>query len=399
MHRNLYFILTSVLCCTVICFAAGSVYPQDVDEMAVDVYAADVPRVAINDKSVSLQNSLFPDYYRTRSARLDMRWARQNDSALTAFWNESGAVILSLLAEYSGLEWIEQEFDIYFVRYYRTIGEGVPTIMPIGGVKRGQLTEAVPSGALQQLNLIYQLSHRMLAQPSQPRGASWMPVASHPLMQPSPYRRDNLAWLLTLVVAQHVIGLDSTFDAYQSQFWSRRHAGREVFEKYMLKDWILTPEQPLSDWVIREPYGSDLVSGTRPPRRSRLPEHGSTGQDVEGLPVKGQLGIAVTTDDRGRLVVNKIDIMRLAYACGLQEGDIIRQVDGARARNHKSLVERILRGLDSGGATLSVLRGGQPVTVVIQPVETAPEGEDYLWDYEDDSLYLPPGMIEPTDSL
>jgi len=44
-----------------------------------------------------------------------------------------------------------------------------------------------------------------------------------------------------MVTAQEVIGLDSTYSTYKSHFWQKRFPGREVFEKYLLSDWILTP--------------------------------------------------------------------------------------------------------------------------------------------------------------
>ena len=44
-----------------------------------------------------------------------------------------------------------------------------------------------------QLDLIYQLAHRMLMQAEYTDNATARTVALHPLMQPGPYRRDNLA--------------------------------------------------------------------------------------------------------------------------------------------------------------------------------------------------------------
>lgn len=353
-----------------------------------DAYSdGSIPRVTMRDNAVSLQASLYQDHYRTHSAIDDLRWVQRNDSAMIAFWNERGADILRRLSQNAGIAWVEREFDIYLVRFYQTAGEGDPLILPLGGTRVGGLTEAPAHGARLQFGLIYQLARRMLAQVDRPGGAH-LSIASHPLMQPGPYRRDNLAMLLALVTAEQVIGLDSTFDAYQSAYWKHRHPGREIFEEYLLKEWILTSDQPLSTWVAREPYGSRLVIATRPPRLPR-PGDGVARQRVEGLPIKGRLGFSVSVDDRNRLVVDKLDPNRLAFLSGLQEGDIIRQVDGARVSSQKQLVQRILEGLNGIGATLSILRDSQPMTVVIRPVAVS-DLDEYYYEEPGDVMYDPP---------
>ena len=123
-----------------------------------------IPKVNINDRSATLQGSLFPDYYKDHSVRSDIRWVQRNDSALTEFWRSNGSLILETLSTLSGISWHEEAFDIYFLRYYTDVGEGDPVIIPLGGIKQGPLTEAAPDGGRMQLNLIYQLSKRMLAQ-------------------------------------------------------------------------------------------------------------------------------------------------------------------------------------------------------------------------------------------
>lgn len=78
--------------------------------------------------------------------------------------------------------------------------------------------------------------------------------------------------------------------------------------------------------------------------------------------------------------MTEIDSTRLAFACGLREGDIIRTVRGKRPSNHKEAMEFILEGLDRGGATMLVLRNGEDKTVLIQPRDL---GED---DAEEEAL-------------
>jgi hypothetical protein len=325
-----------------------------------------VPEVRFNNRAVMFQAELYPEFYATRSAAHDLRWVRENDSALATFWESKGDSTLWLLTQYSGLDWVEDRFDLYILRYYPSSGGSDPLVIPIGGVRRGGTTIAAPPGAVQKFNLIYQLAHRMIAQSERADDPLYRSMAGHPLMQPGPFRRDNLAMLLATVTAQKIIGLDSTFEAYQSDFCRKMHEGREVFEKFLLTQWALTPERPLLQWVLDESPLSAFVEATRAPARA-ADSLAPAQEYVEGLPIKGQLGVSVKTGDNNRLILDQVDTLRLAYACGLRVGDVIRSVDGKRPRTHRQLIEFVLAGLDRGGSTVSVLRHEADVTVVLRP--------------------------------
>jgi hypothetical protein len=373
--------LIAAVCCLSVVVAQETYY-------SIFNYSHFIPKVSINDRSVSLQGGLYPKFYETRSAARDMRWVAQNDSLLVAFWSEKGDTILHILTELAGIEWYEAEFDIYLVRYFPTIGSADPLIVPTGGLKTGSLIEAAPSANHMALNLIFQLSKRILAQTVQPEDSIYLRIADHPLMRFGPYRRDNLAMLLTVATCQNIIGLDSTYDAYNSAFWLEHTPGRKIFELYFLNKWILTPDHTLADWIAEEPYGSRLVSITRPPL---MPKRSASPRNIvfiEGLPLKGQLGFSVRIDEANYLMVDTIDVYRLAYACGLRVGDRIRTVDGYRVKTHRQLVERILDNLEDGGAMLQVLRNDQIETVLIQPM--------FL---PDDSLYIEEEYFLPDDSF
>jgi hypothetical protein len=359
-------------------------------------YSDELPNVSLNSRAVALQKSLYPEYYNNHSALRDMRWVARHDSAAAEFFEVKKSLILKTLSELSGLSWQEREFDVYLLRYYTTAGNGDPLIIPVGGIRRGHLTESTPDGSRMQLNLIYQLARRMLAQCVNPERDYYHPIADHPLMQPGAYRRDNLAMLLALVTAERVIGLDSTYTAYQSAFWKQRHPGREVFEQYLLNEWILSPERPLAQWVVEEPYGSRLVTITRPPRRSRTSSTGQALEYIEGLPLKGQLGFSVTVNPSNKLVVDKIDLERVAFACGLRESDIVRQVNGERVRSHKDMIEKILATFDAGGATLQVVREEENMTILLQPVDLGYDDEHYFWPEEDSLLFDSVETISPS---
>ncbi len=341
------------------------------------------PLVSINNRSASLQASLLPDMYGSRSAARDMRWLSANDSDLVTFWNEKGDTVLHILCELSGIEWNEASFDIYTVRYGPSPGSANPLIIPLGGIARGSLLTAVPTDNRLILNLVFQLSGRMLDQTVQPADSIFYPMAAHPLMEPGPYRRDNLAMLLALATCQNVIGYDSTKTAYESAFWQQNMPGIHVFREHFKNSWVLTPEHTLADQVSAEPLRSKLVLATRPPRRPKNTGSAKPRMFVEGLPLKGKLGFSIKHNGSGQLEVAQIDPYRLAYACGLQEGDIIRRVDGALARNHKNLVERILATYEQDGTTLQIIRDGMVESVVLQPFELPLFDDEF---FEDDYL-------------
>ncbi len=365
---------------------AGSARAQALD-LAFFTYNGFIPSVAINDRSATLQANLYPKMYQDRSVRRDMQWVSRNDSALVEFWTSKGDTVLHVLRELSGIEWYETEFDIYLVRYFPTLGSSDPLIVPVGGMGDGSVFEAAPRGNRMELALIFQLARRMLAQTNQPENSVRLGISYHPLMRPSAYRLDNLAMLLAVATCQNVIGRDSAYDAYRSAFWVNHHPGRRIFEEYLSGTWIITPDRPLADWLAAESYGSKLVRVTRPPRRNTS---SGTGVFIEGVPLRGQLGFAVGFDANNQMAVQNIDQYRLAYACGLREGDVIHRVEGRRMRTHKALVEELLAGLEGEGAAVEIIREGDSQLLLFQSMEFFPEDE-YFFPFDEepyDSLYI-----------
>lgn len=364
-----------------------------------------LPEVRINNHSASLQQGLYSDYYLTRSVYDDMRWVKANDSGIIEFWDSYGSSILETLERLGGIPWQEDAFDIYLIRWYPSVGEGDPLIIPIGGMRGSDLTEKAPSGGSMQFNIILQLAKRLLSQADRSEKFEYRSLADNVLMRPGAYRRDNLALLLTMVTAQEIIGLDSTYSAYKSHFWKKRFAGREVFEKYLLSDWILTPGHTLADWVSEEPRNSSLIRASRPPKRQRKSTPRRPKYYVDGLPLKGQLGIAVQPNSSNRLRIKAIDPLRAAFANGLREDDIILTVNEHRVRTHKQLIERIFETFNEGGATLLVMRGDETFSLPIRPIQESIYDDPYFWEELEDSLLNPefpdeyPEEYPETDSL
>jgi hypothetical protein len=370
MKKVVLLLIASVFCTSIV--KSQETYPF------IFTFTHFIPEVGISDRSVSLQASLYPEFYRTRSSVSDMQWVAEKDSQIVTFWSEKGDTILHVLTELSGIEWSEKEFDAYLIRYYPSIGSAEPLIIPIGGIKTNSLIEAAPSGNTLILNLIFQLSKRMLAQTVQSTDSTTLKIADHPLMRSGPYRRDNLAMLLALASCNNIIGLDSTIDAYHSAFWVAHFPGRQILEEHFLNKWVLTPDHTLADWIAQEPYWSHLVALTSPPRVRQKPAGQGQRSFIEGLPIKGQLGFSIKLDNANYLVVDTIDVYRLAYACGLRVGDRIHAVDGYRVRTHRELVERILDKLEQGGSTLEILRNNDRESVIVRPM-ALPEPDDSLY--------------------
>ncbi|MDZ4723811.1 MAG: PDZ domain-containing protein [candidate division Zixibacteria bacterium] len=337
-------------------FALGSIFVQSISAQ---------PAVRLNRENISLQRNLYPDYYSTVSAANDIRWVTRNDSALTAFWQNSGQNVLSILESLSGIRWSETNFDIYLIRYYPSIGEGMPTIIPVGGIKNGSLVEAAPSGNEQYLNIMYQLARRLLTQATRSNSPVAPYIVNHPLMQDSPLRRDNLAMLLALVTAQRALGQGQAQSAINSPVWMHNFPSRELFEEYLYNKWVLTPEKPLSAWLMSESYAGDLVNATRTVRANASAPQTESNEQIDGIPPKGKFGFSVALEESNRLVVDNIDPSRAASACGLQVGDAILYVDGIRPKTHKELVEKIYAGIGNGNgmSKVAVIRDGKTINL------------------------------------
>ncbi|MFQ5453406.1 MAG: hypothetical protein ACE5D6_04385, partial [Candidatus Zixiibacteriota bacterium] len=325
--KNKIIILLSVILLISVSYSQDTYY-------SIFNYSYFIPKVRINDHAVSFQKSLLPRLYKTRSVTRDMHWVAENDSDLVKFWQEKGDTVLHILREFSGIEWHESEFDIYLVRYYPSIGSSDPLVLPMGGINKGSVIESAPDGQRMILNLVYQLAKRMLSQAYQPEDSIMLSIHSSPLMRPSPFRFDNLAMLLALNTCQNIIGINSTYDTFESAFWKNNTPGREILKKYFISSWIISPDHTLADWIAEEPINSRLIAATRPPRKKTRNIKPEKRKFVDGLPLKGQLGISVKLNDINQLIVENIDIYRLAYACGLRTDDIIRRVNGRLVRNH-----------------------------------------------------------------
>lgn len=367
--------------------AVFSVQAQDTDYEYFS-YGNFIPKVTVNNQTQSFQGSLYPEFYKTHSVARDMRWVSRNDSLIVTFWENQGDTVLHVLTELSGLGWVESSFDIRLVRFYPSMGTPDPMVIPLGGMKDGSIIEAAPVGHQLILNLVYQLSHRMLAQANQPDHGVLHPIAYHPLMRVGPYTRNNLAMHLAIATCENLIGYDTAAEASRSAFFANHSPGHHIYDQYIRDQWLLTPQRTLSDWIIEEPYGSDLVAASRRPTRPKPAVEAPQVSHVEGLPIKGRFGFSVITDNDNFTVIDKIDTYRLAYACGLRSGDQIRRVDGALVRTHKALVEKLMESLQlSGGSTLEIKRDDRFRAVVIEPRLLPFMGEDsYLDDIELDEL-------------
>lgn len=357
---------TAILCTLILLVTAIAPMAQSPDTARV-IRSAFIPDVRINDRAAGLQTELYPELYRGRSAAEDMAWVAGNEHDLAAFWSQSGDSVLTLLTRFSGLEWRETGFDLYLLRYFPTSGAAEPLLLPVGGVRQGALIEAIPTGAVATFNLIYHLAERMLLQALRPDASGYYYVANHPLMEPTPYRRDQMVMLLTLATGKAMLGPDSTEFAYQSPFWRRHFVGRPIFEQLFKSAWALTIENPLTRRLANEPAGSDLVTATDLPDNPIANDKKPRRQFIEGLPLKGELGFSTRLNNANRLVVDKIDDSRLAYACGLRQGDQIGSVDGDRITNQRELIEAIFKNFETMGAVLQVTRGNTKETIFLRP--------------------------------
>ncbi len=350
-------------------------------------YRSFIPAVTINDRSVPLQAAVYPELYKTRSAEADMKWVAENDSIAKVFWERKGDTVLHILTELAGIEWREAEFDIYLVRHFPTVGSPDPMIIPIEGVGSRGLLEAFPNDDRFILNLAFQLARRLLAQAERSAEPTAVALMQHPLMRPTALRRDNLAMLLALVCCQNMLGYDKANEAFESDFWDRHFPSKVIFQNYLMNKWIITPEKPLAGKILAEPKNSDLVDATRPPRPIRPPS--SDGQpitQIAGISPTGKLGFSIRYETGNALVIDTIDTYRLAYVNGLRTGDQIKRVEGQMVRTYRDLVEKLLKGLEKGGAEVEFLRDNKVQMLTFQQLVLPTREEEFYFDEtEEDS--------------
>ena len=325
----------------------------------------DLPDVRMITDNYDYMISLFPDDYpdRRKAIRACSTIAPAADS-LKVFWGEQGEAALYYLSYYAGINWVEQDFDIQIVKYYPDWACHNPITIPLTGKKNGVAIEAVPSGLSLYLTLFQQLAKRLLEQASLPGGTPHY-IASHPLLQKSPRRFDNLANLLALRTMADFTDIDSVLSVFKSAHWKKREPGQKVLFDYFWDKWQLSPDSTLAFLVSSEPYGSRLVALTRRPTRPRPPRSGWGNHQLQA-PSGGQIGLSVARDRSGFFRVVDIDTLKLAYISGLRKDDLIRSVEGQAPRNIKQLFMFILDHVQQG-AHVDIVRNDEPDAVIIFP--------------------------------
>jgi len=358
-------------------------------------YKSFIPEVTINDRSVPLQAAVYPDLYKTRSAEKDIEWVAENDSSIVAFWKQKGDTVLHILTELAGIDWKETEFEIYLVRHFPTVGSPDPVIIPIGGIGPKGVLEEVPMDNRLILNMTYQLARRLLAQADRSDEPTSYALVSHPLMRQTPLRRDNMAMLLALVACQNMLGYDKANEAFDSDFWDRHFPSKQVFRNYLMNKWVLSPDKTMADKILGEPRNSDLITATRPPRPPRPPStDGQPITQIAGISPTGKLGFSIRYESGSALVIDTIDDKRLAFANGLRTGDQIRRVGGQMVRTYRDLVEKLLNGLEKGGAEIEIVRNNKMQMLTFQNIMLPAYEEQDLY-YEEDL----PGDSTAADTL
>lgn len=365
---------------------AGTAVPQQT-YYTLFRYRSFIPAVAINDRSVPLQAAVYPDLYKIRSAETDMKWVTDSDTDVVKFWKQKGDTVLHILTELAGIEWKEAEFDIYLVRHFPTVGSPDPLVVPVGGIGPRGLLEDVPRDNRLTLNLAYQMARRLLSQVERADDPTSFALARHPLMRQTPLRRDCMAMLLALVTCQNMLGYDKANEAFNSEFWDRHFPAKEIFKTYLMNKWVLSPEKTLASKILNEPRNSELVEATRPPRARTTTSDGQPVTQIAGISPTGKLGFSVRYESGNAMVIDTIDANRLAYANGLRSGDQIKRVEGQVVRTFRDLVEKILNGIEKGGAEIEYVRDNKIHMLTMQKMLLpAYEPQDlYFEEMEEDS--------------
>jgi hypothetical protein len=338
---------------------------NDDDPCAQGKRPPDLPYVKMVIDNYDYMISLFPDDYPNRRVAIRACSTIAADAeSLQVFWVEQGDLILNYLSYYAGIKWVEPEFNIYIVKYYPDFANHHPLTIPLTGKKNGDRIIALPQGLSHKIVLFQQLAKRLLDQAFLPGGTPYY-ISGHPLMEKTERRFNNMANLLALRTLEDFFDPDSIRSVFRSAHWKNREPGQEILYDYLYDEWIISADTTLAFWIASEPYGSKLVSLTRPPV-TRKPRHSGWGNHQLQPPPGGKLGLSVAKDRSGFYKVVDIDTLKLAYISGLRNDDLIRNIEGTAPRNIKQLFLLILEHLDKG-AHVKIVRNDEPNAVIIYP--------------------------------
>lgn len=334
----------------------------------------ETPRVNIITDNYDYMISLFPDDYPNRKAALKACQTISDEAdSIKLFWEEQGEIVLYYLSYYAGINWIEPEFDIYLVKYFPDYASHNPMTIPLTGKKNGNQIIALPQGLSHYLTLFQQLSKRLLEQASLPGGTRYY-ITGHPLLRKSPRRFDNMANLLALNTIADFVNIDSVLAVFKSAPWRQREVGQEILFSHFWDKWQLSGDSTLAYRIASEPYGSRLISMTRPPAKPK-PRRSGWGNHQLQAPPAGQLGLSIAKGRSGFYRVVEIDSLKLAFLSGLRPDDLIRNVEGRSPRNIKQFFSLVLAELDNG-VHVNIVRNDEPESVIIYPWSALEEPVD-----------------------
>lgn len=332
-----------------------------------------LPRVNFIRGDTDYLRALNPDLYTgAADLRRESRWVRRNAADLELFWKFYGDSALSSLSAYAGILWQTAALDIHLVRYAGAWEIANPPTMPLGGRRIAGIIEAAPSGVERIVALLHLLAHQLIA--NAPRLE--YPQLNHPLTKRTPYHRENLCELLALSVAADIIDHDALLEMMNDPEYARRHDGYDLLFTDLWGIWTLSAALPLTDYLSQEPFsGSVRYHADSALAAEQISADITQTLAQRTLPVEGQMGLALEPAPSG-LLVTQSDPERLGFAYGIVEGDVIRTINGLRARTLREFYREFLSTYEAAGAELRLRRGGQEYTVTIklapEPLELEP---------------------------
>jgi hypothetical protein len=348
--------------------AVGQDFEYDLDQPEGYMEYLNMPSTDIIADNLEYMRAFYPLFYDNEyQIRRDIRFINRNDSEFVALWDSVGNSVLHTIKTLSGIEWVEKNVDLHFVKYLPSAGLYDPLVMPWEGIKTRDYIEAAPTGLYRFLNLIRLLSGRNIKQVFD-KGNRYYYLSGHPLLQESAYRFDLMTVSVSLAVAEHFIPPDSIDVITSSGSWRRHNPSWRIYESYIEDFWNISFDSSLTHYLEIEWENSPLVELTQPPR----PTGPKTGPDQTAETIRlqaggGRLGFSVMKTSSGLLEVVDVDSLKIAYSAGLMIGDRIRRVNGENVRNARSLMGKILDKIDTDGVYMEVLRDDQEIGLLLLP--------------------------------
>lgn len=328
----------------------------------------EAPALHLRAPTEELLRVAYPQRYQGDPEALleDVEWVRDEGEDLLEWWDRQGEMYLLRASDLAGLPWPYRDIEVYLVRYWPEVSIEYPLVLALDQVQGPGGSAEVPQDAdLRVLLLAHQLVHYLLDDPpaTMVRPA---PAYEHPFMTPGSFEIEALVNWVTYAVLEELWGEDRLERATREELWRAYNPNHEFVVAELMRSHRLTRSDPLVEWLRDNPRGSEIFATLEDYEERSGAVDEPVGGRAPGL--SGTVyGIDLGARFDGTIFVAYVDAGSPADRAGIQQGDVLRSIEG---RNVESDIQDAQRRLtesweDNREINLSVLREGREIYVTL----------------------------------